>query len=591
MACLDLVSRPLRTTVETKSSITDTANRRLRQLEIGFGLLAIVLGFVHVWADHHYLTNSDAMSYLDVADAYLRKDWQSAINAYWSPLYAWLIALALFLVKPSPYWKFSVLHLVNFVIYLFALGCFGYLIRELVRLNRSLKDELLANGLVTLPGWALVAIGYPLFIWSSLYLIVVHEESPDLLVAAFIYLACGIVLRIRRQSSKVSFLMLGIVLGLGYLAKSIMLPMALILLAASTFSIGKWRRALALVAVALIAFILIAGPFVFAISRAKGRLTFGESGKLNYLWAINRIPLPHWQGDEPGHGKPLRTTRKLLDVPPVYEFDDDVGGTYPLWYDPTYWYEGSVTKFDFKQQVRVFGTAFRDYYDLLHKWGLQYGLLVGLLSLYLVGRRGRLLLEDFSSHWSLIIPALAGIAVYSLVNVQGRYVASFFVLLWLDLFSAVRLPSTPDSQRLIRSIAIALMAVMTFTAMASSAREASLTVRHLVAGEDRNAHEQWQVAEGLREMGLVAGDKVAVIGMPPRSFWAHLAKLRIMAELDSENAGPFWEGNSTLKDEVIKTFARTEAKAIVMERPPAGVDLSGWKKIRNTNCYVYLLKT
>ncbi len=531
------------------------------------------------------------MSYLDIAEAYLRKDWQSAINAYWSPLYPWLIALALLVVQPSPYWKFSVLHLVNFGIYLFALGCFGYLIRELVRLNRSLKSELLASGLVTLPGWALVAIGYPLFIWSSLYLIVVPEESPDLLVASFVYLACGIVLRIRRQPSKVSFLMLGVVLGLGYLAKSIMLPMALILIAAGTFSIGNWRRrTLPLVAVAVTAFILIAGPFIFAISRAKGRLTFGDSGKLNYLWSINQIPLPHWQGEEPGHGKPLHPSRKLLDVPPVYEFDRGVGGTYALWYDPSYWYEGSISRFDFKQQLRVFGSAGQNYYDLLHKWGLQYGLLVALICLYLVGRRGRLLLDDFSSHWSLIIPALAGIALYSLVNVQGRYVASFFVLLWLDLFSTVRLPNTPESQRLIRSVTIVLMSVMIFTSVASSAREAGSTVRHLVVGEDRSVHQQWQVAEGLREIGLVPGDKVAVIGRPARSFWAHLARLRIIAELDSENAGPFWEANSPLKNEVINTFARTEAKVIVVETPPAGVDFTGWKKIRNTDYYVYLLR-
>lgn len=575
---------------ETETPITEGRNRRLRWLEIGFWLMAFVLGFLHVWAEHHYLTNADAMSYLDIAEAYLRRDWHTAVNAYWSPLYSWLIALALLVVKPSSYWKFAVVHLVNFAIYLFALGCFGFLIHELVRLHRSLRGELLAASLVILPDWALVALGYSLFIWSTLYLIIVPEESPDMLVASLVYLACGILLRIRRQpSSWVSFVFLGTALGFGYLAKSVMLPMALIFLAASMFSIGSLRRALPRVAVALAFFLLIAGPFVFAISQAKGRLTFGDSGRLNYLWSINQIPA-HWQGEEPGNGKPKHPTRRIFDTPPIYEFGDPVGGTYPVWYDPSYWYEGGVSHFDLRQQLRVFGNAAQAYYELFHKWGLQYGLLVGLLSLYLMGRRGWLLLYDLTSHWSLIIPAMAGIGLYAFVNVQGRYVASFFVLLWLGLFSAVHLPYTPESQRLIRSITIVLMAVMIFTAVASSSREAILTARYLVAGEDRSAHEQWQVAEGLGEIGMAPGDKVAVIGSPVRAFWAHLAGLQIIAEIESGNTGTFWEADLTLKHEVIKTFARTGAKAIVAEKPPSGADFSGWQKIGNTDYYIYLLK-
>ncbi len=278
-------------------------------MEIAFGLIAVVLGFCHVWADHHYLSNADAMSYLDIAEAYLRKDWHTAVNAYWSPLYSWLIALAL-LLKPSSYWKFAVVHLVGFAIYLFALGCFAFLVQELVHFNRNRKDALLAGGLVMLPGWALVALGYPLFIWSSLYLIDVPLESPDMLVAAFVYLACGLLLRMRRQPLKwVPFVFLGAALGFGYLAKSVMLPMAIVFLAASLFSIGNLRRSLPRVAVAVALFLLIAVPFVFAISRAKGRLTFGDTGKLNYLWSINQIPVPHWQGELPGYGKPVASNK------------------------------------------------------------------------------------------------------------------------------------------------------------------------------------------------------------------------------------------------------------------------------------------
>src|SRR5262245_27498681 len=151
----------------------------LRQLEIGFFLLALPLGFVHVWADHHYLKNADAMSYLDVAEAYVRKDWHTAINAYWGPLYTWLIAATLWITKPSAYWKFAVLHLLNFVIYIFAFGCFGFLMREVVSNFRQRRGETLTEGFRQVPDWALLTLGYSLFIWSSILLVTVPLESPD----------------------------------------------------------------------------------------------------------------------------------------------------------------------------------------------------------------------------------------------------------------------------------------------------------------------------------------------------------------------------------------------------------------------------
>jgi hypothetical protein len=535
--------------------------------------------------------NSDAMSYLDIAEAYLRRDWHVALNAYWSPLYSWVIALALLIVRPSPYWKFAVLHVVNFAIYLFALSCFTFLIREMLRRHRSQSAEILATGLLTLPDWALLTLGYSLFIWSSLFLITVPLESPDMLVASFVYFATGIVLRIRRRPSDwLPFFLLGIVLGFGYLGKSIMLPMTLGFVIACILAIGSWRRALPRVSVTVALFLLIAGPFVFAISRSKGRLTTGESGRLNYLWAINRVPYFHWQGEEPGSGTPRHPTRKIFDDPPAYEFGEPVGGTYPVLYDPTYWYEGSVGHFNLRQQLRVLVGSVNRYFELFYSRGLQYGLLIGLVTLYLMGRKPRSLLSDLTREWSLLIPALAGLGLYTLVNVQGRYVASFIVLLWLALFSAVRLPHAPGSKKLIRSIALVVIISIFLTTIMSSSQEAILTVRHLTTGENPLDHEQWQVAEGLKEIGLVPSDNVAFVGNSLRAFWAHLLGVRIVAEIRRDRVDSFWQADSRLKGEVINAFARTDAKAIVFETPPSGTHVSGWLKIRNTNYYVYMLK-
>lgn len=559
----------------------------LRRLEISIWLLAIILGFVHVWANQHYLVNADAMSYLDIAEAYLRRDWPAAVSTYWSPLYSVLIALALGFVNPSPYWKFAVLHLVNFVIYLFALGCFGFLMRELLRRNRAERADV---AYLTLPEWGLMALGYSLFIWSSLFLVTISFESPDMLVAAFVYLASGILLRIRRRPRRwLPFFLLGLVLGFGYLAKSVMLPLALVFIVAGILATGSLREGLPRIVVTVLLFVVVATPFVLSLSRSKGRFTTGETGRLNYFWTTNRLPFYHWQGEIPGAGTPLHPTRKIFDDPPAYEFGDPVGGTYPVWYDPTYWHEGIVNHFAFKQQIRLVVENAKRYYELFHLWGLQYGLLVGLLTLYLMGLKPRTLRRDLIRQWSLILPAMAGIGLYLLVNVQGRYVASFVVLLWLALFSAVRLPQQPQSEKLINSITIVLIASIIFTTIASSGRETTLTVSQLVAGENVLDHEQWQVAEGLRESGLNPGDRVAFIGDSFRAFWAHLLGARVTAEIRKDRVSSFWEADAKVKSEVINAFAGAEAKAIVAEKPPYGTDLSGWKKIRSTEYYAYML--
>ena len=108
---------------------------------------------------------SDGISYLDMGDAILRGDWKMAINGHWSPLYPWLQGLALRLLKPSAYSEFTVVHFVNFLVYLFALGCFDYLLQAAVADRPKVGD--LASRSSRLPKWAVFAIGYAVFLWSS----------------------------------------------------------------------------------------------------------------------------------------------------------------------------------------------------------------------------------------------------------------------------------------------------------------------------------------------------------------------------------------------------------------------------------------
>jgi 4-amino-4-deoxy-L-arabinose transferase-like glycosyltransferase len=139
-----------------------------------------------------------------------------------------------------------------------------------------------------LPKWALLALGYTLFIWVALDWITIGYAGPDLLMSAFVYLASHILLCIRRGSTRwLTFVLLGVVLGCGYLTKAFMFPMSFIFLGISMFLVKNLRSALPRVLIALIVFFLVCSPLIVALTKAKGYPTFGLSGKLNYAWHVN----------------------------------------------------------------------------------------------------------------------------------------------------------------------------------------------------------------------------------------------------------------------------------------------------------------
>ena len=247
---------------------TGTNHKRLRILFWG---AAIALGAADAWAAR-FTINPDGISYLDMGDAYWRGDWHMAINAYWSPLYSWILGFFLKVLKPSPYWEYPLAHLVNFLIYVAALACFEFFLRAFIRRHREPEKEAGEADEVTLPEWAWWALGYSLFIWTSLVLITLRLVTPDMCVAGFVYLATGLILQIRsRAATWRTYALLGVVLGFAYLAKAVMFPLAFVFLAVAMFSLGDLRKAAPRVALSVMVFLVIAAPFMIAISRAKGR--------------------------------------------------------------------------------------------------------------------------------------------------------------------------------------------------------------------------------------------------------------------------------------------------------------------------------
>ncbi|MDX1521722.1 MAG: hypothetical protein R3264_08850 [Anaerolineae bacterium] len=562
-----------------------------RWVSFAFRLLALMMGGLHTWAAaSSHSMNSDGVDYLDIGDAYMRGDWQMAINAVWSPLYSWILGPVLALFQPTMRWEFPLVHGVNFAIYVAALICFEFFWRQLWHYQQMKKAE--ASDQVTWPEWAWLALGYCLFIWSALTLIKIWAVTPDMLMAGLVYLAAGLMVRLRRGfTGWPTYALLGAVLGLGYLSKAIMFPLAFVFLGVTLISGPNIRRAFPRTLLAGVIFLLVSLPFIALISRAEGKFTFGEAGAITYVRYVNGVTYPHWQGHPPGNGTPEHPSRQIFDRPPIYEFGTPLGGTYPISLNPVYWYRGAIPHFDVAQQLRLLLASGLFYFDLFFRQ--QGGWLVGVAALYLLRQRWGFSLKDVGPGWGLVIPAVAAFGLYSIVLVEGRYIGAFVVLFWSDILANVRLPDSRDSRRLLAGVGTLMILFVLVNLVAFNLAGFRDLNRNAAQPPSASADPpRWpgEVAETLHRLGVQPGDEVAVIGYAFDSFWARLARVKIVAEMLDRDADPFWVGDSALQDEVIAAFAGTGAKAIVAEHVPAYASLPGWHQIGNTNHYIYLLR-
>src|SRR5262249_6728816 len=146
--------------------------------------------------------------------------------------------------------------------------------------------------------------GYLLFLWGSWFWTSPAEVTPDLCVACAVLLATAALLRIRQgRANWGAFAGLGVILGAGYLAKAAMFPVALAFLLSAYLLARQRKQAELRVLLAAATFAIVAVPFLLTLSESKGRVTFGDTGKLNYAWYVDGVRKSrHWQGEEPGSG-------------------------------------------------------------------------------------------------------------------------------------------------------------------------------------------------------------------------------------------------------------------------------------------------
>src|SRR5262249_31713565 len=155
--------------------------------------VALALGLLEALSRRDFM-NPDGISYLDMGDAFWKRDWHGALNGLWSPMYGWLLGSILNLFRVGPHWESLTVHLVNFGIYSSSLLSFDFFLRTLITSHHGhLRKR--GNTFAVPPTWVWYGLGFTLFIWSSLNFTTIFTVTPDMLNSSVIYLASGLLVR------------------------------------------------------------------------------------------------------------------------------------------------------------------------------------------------------------------------------------------------------------------------------------------------------------------------------------------------------------------------------------------------------------
>jgi hypothetical protein len=539
---------------------------------MGAWTTVIAVGAVRLYWNR-FTIGPDGISYLDSAAAFRDGHWTQGITAYWSLLYPAIMAAVFRVTHPTRWQEIPAAHLANFCI--FVAGALAFAI-----FWSSFLKELHGEGRAPL-SWSLIGCG--LYAYTAMNVYTLPTVTPDLLVQSFLLVAAAIILKIRPQRPILPpMLVLGAVLGLGYMAKTVVLSLAPVFLLLACLRIGNARRALGGALVAVLALTVVSAPYVYAISRHKGRLTFGDVGGLNYAWFVSwpGMPVSCWRGLPAGSGTPLHPPRLIYSSPHVFDFSSAEMGTYPLWFDPAYWNDGLKAPFSLRKQLHRSGIGLLTLLKVTLFDQREVTLCFAFLLLYVWRRRspviGKLL-------WTLLTMAVVGFGIYLLVLVDQRFLGAFYVFLWAAVL-AYAAPALREDKRLLRSFAACLLLAV----VAANA----LTIRKEYEGRNRK-NPQVAAAEALLAAGIRPGDRVGIIGDGYEAAWARMAGVRITAQIPDREPGTavsvtesFWSADEATRAAALEAMRATGIRAVVSLRQPPLADHWQWKRLASSDKFV-----
>ena len=551
----------------------------LRRLWPVYCFLAALVTFGYALYDP-YQIDGDAVSYMDLGDLIRAHNWHGVINGYWNPLYPAALSLGHTLFHSTRYNELHAYYMVNFGIFLlemFAVVAFTDALIQLREVRAAATNRSTATSFL-LDRYALRYLGVALLVISTQRELSMGKVRPDALLQAFLLLGLAALLKHLSTSHLRYAALMGLALGLAYLTKSFAFLFTFLCILALILFRVFWQRhsaarIAAAAALALVCFSLVAGPFIAALSKQKGRFDFGDSGTLNYAWFISGTEKMHLQpnqtqlfGTSEVHLK--HPEKQLLRSPGIFSYRQLPYGTYPDWFDNSFWNDQVKAHINPHLEIIVIGQCLVRIIRYIANHPEAWLLLSVLL---LLGGR---LHQDWrlSDNAFWLAPLLLGVSIlgiYGMVNIEDRYITIGLLAILLPLFASLRLFSSiqTDPPRTAASAAVVLLALL---AVGESARTVGELRRQLpFAGLPTGWYNPsiFGAAHALNDLGIGPGDTVACIGTTAclyDPYWARLAGVRVLTEIYVPTT-PLYPSFAAMpnRDEAIDVVRRQGDKVLI----------------------------
>ncbi|MDE1163655.1 MAG: hypothetical protein PW792_17150 [Acidobacteriaceae bacterium] len=578
-------------------------------------LLLLMLPIVWLAAKFDpYQVDGDAVNYMDIASYLHAHNWHAVVNSYWHPGYPALLALGQIVFHPTRANELGAYYAVNYGVFLLEAAAMWWFITALVRL----RERMASGSADILGGLPLLSLNSLRMLGIASLLIATQRElslgkiRPDALLQALLLAALAAVMSTLASDSILLTPLIGVFFGLAYLTKSFAFAVCLLSVIVMLVA-GLWlqRRTLRWAAVAavlaVLPFVLIAGPYVSALSHKFHRLDFGDSGALNFAWYSSNTEKMHlepWMTDEFGSAKVTlqHPEQQLLKAPGVYSYKAVPYGTYPDWYDTAWFNERVVPKTNIpllvKRDARNVALIVRYVFNHPEAWVL-------FALLLLTGARVRLRGWQRNGFWlPMVFLGLAMWGIYGLVNIEERYVTLAYLVVLLPIFAMLRAPGeSAEAVTWKRNTAAAMVAMLAFLSLGESLRLA-LEARRGEASGAPAWHDAaiYGVADQLAALGVVPGDEIACMGGKAclnDYYWARLAGVRITSEIYAPEGGHLLESWEDLpvdqRTAAVTALKASGARALVTYFAPSdqarlSAESQGWTPLGETGYWAMIFR-
>ncbi len=557
-------------------------------VRVGLFVLAFLVGGI-ISFEQRFALDADALSYVDYARVLTHSTFWQSPNGYWSPLLPFLLSIPYRFLAISPMWMGPVAVGVFWLTFGLLLVSYFYFERWLVRYieTRDGKPwDPQRRQALFLFGFMTVAVAGLNVLWGYF--------NPDLLVAAFFLLASGQLLKFKTgQQQWQDWLLFPLILTLGYLSKAVFFVLAFAFVGALFFVLRQHRYRWLATAAVLGLFVLWSAIEWLPLSLHKGRFTFGDTGKINYVAACgvsgayaSQKWFVFWQTSP--NGAPLKHPMRYVEKPvEVYDLNSPVPGVFPVWNDPSYWMEGLKFQFNLPRQLsllvlnthRLLSTLIQGF-----AWSL-----VALLTLGLILKR-----EGWSdwrrSPWELALPALVGCGSYFLVVIMLRYCLGFISVLIIVIFGLGLAVLKPARVRSIWMVLVALSLIGFGNEVLCAVDKLRADLAHRSV-EEIFSDEDIQAARLLPELGVKNGTDVAIIHEANSGYMRllHFGNFRLKGLIP--NNEQFWNSSPNERAQTLDTLRAMGAKALLAVVNQIYPHMEGWIPVGQTRYAVYLLET